>query len=644
MRRRGAGRLAGLAAALVLLALPARPAAKKILVVSGDVLVYSYDHGQAYGEKVAFEIAGYAVTASYFKLDVFVRQALAYGGVVLVKGGETIEADELYLSLESGTATVVRYGATVEETVLAAPAAPPGAAGKDVMEGKEGEGVGDRTGGAAGPGAASASAGVFDAISLDKVRKSFISFSARTISVSDGFEVQGTGVTLYLEGVESLGFKSFRLSDGIGPRRNGFSLNRVWYNKTRGLFGRASYAVERPNKISSLTQLNYEERSFLKENYGIERQVDVLTATTLTLAESLRLGLTGNFNSSSQWNVQSWLSKAWSPALTTQLDFAFNKPIGYRGEAWLGLQSQLAAGRWGNLAAQGRYELRGQAAAGLSYAVSFLNHFSLNLQSSYSRVRVGEADDFAEILTGGFNLGYGSRLFNLATDYFLNYDLAGRQVLSQPQLRLGLNPLSLYGGLLSVSLSDIALYNHFSRQGEVERSASNNTVLNLALLPLEIGARSRLSFSFALEQFLEREGRNFTTAGVVVNAVREIREGISLEAYYSLSSRRRSRGWLIEGTTSQDLSLVGRATIGDAVNSWASVSYDAKNGQFRQSFADLSFKVIRNWGFHTILNYDFFLKKLNNVDLYIVRDAGRLQFRLIWRSLSRQFLVEFLPR
>jgi hypothetical protein len=555
--------------------------------------------------------------------------------VSLVKGAETLEADELFLSLETGAATLVRYGPTIEETPLAppSPAAAPGAAAAPAPDLKEG----------AGPPTA-AQAGSFDGIGLDRIRKSFISFSAREIVVTDAFEVRGTGVTLYLEGIESVGFKSFRLSDGIGPRRNGFSLNRVWYNKTQGLIGRASYAVDKPNKVSSLTQLNYEERSFLKNNSGIDRQVDLLTSTTLTFSDSLRLGLAGNVNSSSLWNVQAWLSKTWSPALTTQLDVSFNKPIGYRGEAWFGLQSQLSAGRWGNLSAQGRYEARGQAMAGLNYAASFLNHFSLNLQSYYSKVRIGDSADFSEILTGGVNLSYGSRLFNLGTDYYLNYDLFGEQVLSQPQLRLGLNPIALYGGLLSVSLTDIALYNHMARQGEVERSASNNTVLNLGVLPLEVGGRLRLSLNLSLEQFVEREGRNFTTGGVVLNAVKQIGEGVTVEAYYSLSSRRRTRGWLIEGTTSQDLSLVARATLGDRVNSWISLSYDAKNAQLRQSFADLSFKVVRNWGLHAILNYDFFLKKLNNIDLYIVREAGRLQFRLIWRSLSRQFLVEFLPR
>ena len=613
-----------IAAGALLLAARASPAEKRLFVVQGETLVYSYDHNQIYGEKVAFEALGYKVTASYFKVDIPSRQALAYGSVTLAKDAEKLEADELVLSLEGMIGTLIRYGPTIETTPLDAGAA-----------GTEGRIEGGPT---------TAPGGVFDGINLDKIKKSFLSFSARTISLTESYEVLGEGVTLYLEGLESMGFKRFRLSDGVGPRRNGFAINRIWYNKTQGLIGRASYSIEKTNKVASLTQLNYEERSFLKENYGIERQVDLLTSTTLTFNETLRMGFTGNYNSSSQWNVQTWIGKTWSPAFSTQFDFSYNKPVGFRGEAWLGLQSQLSAGKWGNLAVQGRYELRNQAVAGLNYGASFLNHFSLNLQSYYSRVKIGDSRDFAEIFTGGLNLSYSSRLFNLGTDYFLNYDLFGGQVLSQPQLRIGLNPIVFYGGLLSVNLNNIALYSQIGREGLAERSFSDNAVLSLATQPVELFKDLRLNLNLALEQFVEREGRNFTTGGIVFNAVRTIREGISVEAYYSLSSRRRTRGWLIEGTTGQDLSLVARAMVGEAVNSWVSVSYDAKNAQLRHSFADLSFKVVRNWSLHAILNYDFFLKKLNNIDLYIVREAGRLQFRLIWRSLSRQFLVEFVPR
>ena len=92
------------------------------------------------------------------------------------------------------------------------------------------------------------------------------------------------------------------------------------------------------------------------------------------------------------------------------------------------------------------------------------------------------------------------------------------------------------------------------------------------------------------------------------------------------------------------MSAIFRVNPDDRIHAWASFSYDPKNRQWRQSFADLSFKFFRNWRFHSLLNYDFLLKKINNVDLYIIRDAGRVQLRFVWRSLSKQFLVELIPR
>ncbi|MBN2198350.1 MAG: hypothetical protein JW747_00710, partial [Candidatus Aminicenantes bacterium] len=144
--------------------------------------------------------------------------------------------------------------------------------------------------------------------------------------------------------------------------------------------------------------------------------------------------------------------------------------------------------------------------------------------------------------------------------------------------------------------------------------------------------------------FLEKEGRNFTSGGAVVNLKRRWARGVTLEGFYSLQSRRRTRGGWLEGTTSLDLSAVLRLERPEGINAWLAASYDPKNGRFKQSFADLTLGLVRGWRFHSLLQYDFSLKKLLNVDLYLIRDAGRFELRLMWRSLSRQFLVELLPK
>ena len=108
-------------------------------------------------------------------------------------------------------------------------------------------------------------------------------------------------------------------------------------------------------------------------------------------------------------------------------------------------------------------------------------------------------------------------------------------------------------------------------------------------------------------------------------------------------SRRRSKAWLIEGTTSQDVSAVVRADPGGRISGWVSFSYDPKAGEWKQSFADISIGLFKNWKFQSLLYYDFYRNKLNDIDLYLVRDAGRFDLRFIWRSISKQFLIELIP-
>jgi hypothetical protein len=100
---------------------------------------------------------------------------------------------------------------------------------------------------------------------------------------------------------------------------------------------------------------------------------------------------------------------------------------------------------------------------------------------------------------------------------------------------------------------------------------------------------------------------------------------------------------LIEGTTGQDLSVMLRINPEERLNGWVTVSYDPKTGMWTQGFADLAVGLIRNWEFQTLLNYDFERRTVANVDLYLIRHAGRLDLRLIWRSLSKQILIELIP-
>jgi len=369
-----------------------------------------------------------------------------------------------------------------------------------------------------------------------------------------------------------------------------------------------------------------------------------MSSTTINLKDDLNLGLTGNYNSSSLWNTFFWLNKNWSKKFVTQANFSYNKPINLKGEAWFGLQSTIDTGKFGNISFSGKYEIQNQILTNFSYRNTLLKKINFLLSSSYSQLKIGKSPDYSKIFSGGVNLSYSSRIFNVSTDYFLNYDLFGDQLLSQPQLRLGLNPFKFYGGLISASIYNIFIYNNLKRGGTEEDSYSNNTVLTLSTQPIFLQKGFSLNYNFSLEQFVEKEGRNFTSGGLIFNLNKSIVKGVSLQGLYSFQSRRKTKDWLIEGTTSQNLSAVLKVNPSERLNGWISFSYDPKNSQWRQSFADISVGIMRNWKLHSLVHYDFLLRKINNVDLYLIRDAGRFQLRFIWRSLSKQFLIELVPR
>ena len=592
-------------------------ASEKILMkLEGSYLAYSYDNRQIYGENVKFNFFSYEVSCQYIKIDVTSRTFYAYGNVVLKKEDEIISGDELLFDPLKNIGKLISYKEGVEVKKI-------GDEDSEIPLSKN---------------------NILDELSLSKIQKSFLYFTGQLFQINKDFEVYGFNVTLYLEGLESLGFKKFRLSGGINQRNNGFSLDRIWYTKTQGLISRASYFYKKENKINSLTQLNYEEHSVLKDYPGgLKRQVDVMSSTTVNFNKNLNLGLTGNYNSSNLWNARVWLNKKWGNKVNTQVDVLYNKPINLKGETWLGFQSIINANKLGNISFAGKYEIQNQVLSSFSYRNTFLKRINFLLSSSYSKVKIGQSGDYSEILSGGVNLSYSSRIFNLSTDYYLNYDLFGDQLLSQPQLRLGLNPFQFYGGLLSLSIYNVFIYNDL--RGEIhDYNYSNNTIFNLSTKPIFVQKSFSVNFNIALEQFVEKEDRNFTSGGFIINVKKGILKGVSLEGFYNIQSRRKTKSWLIEGTTSQDLSTVLKVNPSKSLNAWLSFSFDPKKSQWRQSFANLSLELFRNWKFNSLLNYDFILKKINNVDLYIIRDAGQFQLRFIWRSLSKQFVVELVPR
>jgi len=590
-------------------------AEKSVFSLKGSFLAYSYDHNQIYGENVEWVYEKCEGKARYIKIDLPSRAFYAYGNVVLKSGQEIVEADELSFNPFEKKATLVRYDQAVE-----------------VIEFEAWE-----------KGEPPLKIDSLEELTLSRIQKSLIYFTGPQIEVMEDYAVYGYEMTLYVEGLESVGFTKLRMSEGLKYKKEGISFDRIWYTKSQGIIARLRHSYELENKIVSLSRLHYEERSVLKNYQGEERQIDFTSTTAVRLKNDFAFGISGNYNSAGLWDSQVSLNKNWKDKLSLAFQFSYYRPPYAKGEGWFGTTSRIKAGKSGFFQVGGKFGLNNQVLADISYSLQPSNNLSFFFSSSYAQVRYGFGQDYSKIWSGQTRLTYSSPIFNLSSDYYLNYDLFGNQLLCQPRLRFEFNPVTFYNGILVATLYNQFIFNRYKFEDLQTHSYSNNTALNLRTEVIPLWKGFSLNLNAVVEQFLEKERRNFTSLGLIFEARQNLTKGFSVQGYFSAQSRRKTENWLIEGTTSQDISTVFVLNPAGKLNAWWSFSYDPKHGKWKQSFADLTIGIIKNWSLHSLFHYDFFLKKINNVDMYLIRQAGRFQIRFIWRSLSKQFLVELVP-
>ena len=591
-------------------------AEKPLLKLKGSYFAYSYDLNQVYGENVEFEFLGYRVSGRSIIINIPSRSFCVYGQVVLANDQERATGDEFWFSPKEPAGVLLIYG----DTVLT------------------------KEYGKAGETPISSLIKELNDVTLPRIQKSMFYLTAKAVDITISYEVYGYQVRLFVEGIESLGFKKLNLTSGLSRRYAGVTVNKIWFNRTQGLITSLSHSYEKPNRVNTHSQVYYEEHTLAKNYVGLKRQFDIMTNLNANFAKNLNIAVNGNYNSSNLWNMNANLNKKWSEAASTRFDMAYNKPVGYKGEAWLGFQTGFRMKKMGEVMASGKYGSGDQLLGNMSYSNIFLKSISLLMTSTYSKMGTFGAGAQAKIWSNNITASFSSKVFNLATDYFLNRDLVGHQNLSQPRLTLSFNQFDFYGGLLSFRLMNIFILNESRSPDSRNKSFSNNLSFSLGAKPIYIQKSLTLNLNLTLEQFLEMSRRNFTSGGVIVTAVKELAKGVTLEGFYSVQSRRKTQGWFIEGTTSQDLSMVFRVSKPTGPSGWLSVSYDPKRNEWRTLFAEMSIKFSQAWRFHSLACYDFYFKRINNIDLFLVREAGRFQLRFVWRSLSKQLVIELTPK
>ncbi len=597
--------------------------ARGLLEIKGDYLLYSYDFNYIYGQgNIRIKCNEWTIQAEAVEIDVSGRVAVASRNCLLEAGRQKYAADVLEIDLESLSLRCTRFRERIFSWTL--------------------------------PGQKKAAAGINAAakkiVSRDPeaLKKSLVYFLNRRIVITGIYRVFGYETTAFIEGVQSLSFKKFKLDQGSDSAEvQGAYLDKIWYYASQGLVVNSHLLLEKPVRNGTARTYN-----MLDIKYDILGRIDVGPAfkvnfnslNSLNLGRKSEASLNVNFLTDNLFNTRLGFKTKWTPWLASEWAAEYSRTPAKKEELWLRLGSSLQSRVLGNLALNLSYEKEKQYVAEVSLQNQVLKNINFSLQHSRSRLLYA-ADAYNRLLSSSFSLAYTHRLFNLAADYSFHKDLLLNQSQGTPRFTLNVSPIRLYHNLLQVNLNSTFMVSQLNLAGKRDNQSRANLALSLQSEKIQLGRGPVFDFSLAAEQLLDEDPLNkFTSLGYVFKCSQNIGGFAGLDFLYNYHTRRRTEKWLIQGSSSQDWSAIMRLKESPRrVNGWVSLSYDTKTGNFTSSYLDCIVTLVKNWEFQTQMNYDFLFKQFH-YDFYLIRRAGRIMVRASYRSLSRQFMLEVLPQ
>jgi hypothetical protein len=597
------------------------PAREHLLEIKGDYLLYSYDFNYLFGQgNILIRSKKWTVQAGVVEVDVAGRVALASRGCQVESEKKKYDADTVVIDLENLDLRLSSF----RENIRSWPLLP-----------------------APGATAASAPGKALSRRDPEVLKKSLVYFLNHRIVITPSYRVYGYESTAFIEGVQSLSFKSFKLDEGAGETNvQGAGVDRIWFYPSQGLVINGHMAYEKPLKAGAV-----------KTGNSLDLKYDVLNSTgvpprgkiyfnstsSLDLGKVNRLGLNANYITGNMLNASLTLRNQWSPSWNSEWAAEYSLTSTRQEALWLRLRSSLQNKVLGNLSLNLGYEKQKQYQADFSLQNQALKNITVSLQRSRSRLFLG-GDSYDRLDSSALSLSYSNRLFNMVADYSFHRSLLQDQSQGTPRFSLNATPFRLYHGLLMVNFSTTFLVNQLNLAGRSSQDRQANMALSLQSETVRLGSGPAFTFSLAAEQLLEEQRIDrFTSLGCVLRCSQDIAGFAELDFLYNYHTRRQTEAWFVQGSTSQDWSAVLRLKEGARrVQGWLSLSYDTKSGNFTSGYLDCAVTLVKNWQFQTQMNYDFLFKNFN-YDFYLIRHAGRIMLRASYRSLSRRFLLEVVP-
>ncbi len=594
--------------------------ARELLDIKGDYLLYSYDYNYVYGQgNVLIKAKDFTIQAASVEIDMANRLARLSRNCRVQAGKENYTADILEIDLNDLSMRLTTYKDSILSWTL--PAQKGTTAGKDAVARKM---VGR---------------------DFELLKKSLVYFLNGRIVITGNYRLYGYQCMVFIEGIQSLAFKKFKLDKGIGETSDqGFGLEKIWLYPSQGVVINSRLLLEkavRNGSLKSVSKLDliYDIFSAKDEVIGSRGKINFNSLNSLPLGKKSGLYLNANFLSDNMLNASLDLKTQWTPQFSSDLMAEYSLTAARREELWLRLRSAWNSKLPGNLSLNLAYEKEKQYVLEMALRNQAVKNFVLSAQLSRSRLLYGESQ-YNDLSNSAFSLAYTNKLFNLAADYSFHKDLLLEQSQGSPQFRLNISPFTLYNGLLRANFFSSFIVNQLNNKGHRDDFSKVNMGLSLQSEKIQLGSGPELSFSMAAEQLLDQDPQNnFTSLGTIFTCGQSLSDFADFNFLFNYQTRRKTEKWFIQGTTSQDWSAVLKLKEKtNRVQGWISLSYDTKSGRLTSGLLDCSVAIIKNWHLQTQMNYDFVFKNFS-YDLYLIRRAGRIMIRGSYRSLSKQFLL-----
>lgn len=330
--------------------------------------------------------------------------------------------------------------------------------------------------------------------------------------------------------------------------------------------------------------------------------------------------------------------------LKTSFTVDYQDPHVKNDELWFNALMDFQLKKLGTANIQFNYEKQAQYNGNFSYRLQSIKNVQLAFGYAISRL-LSQETSINKRSTTNFSLSYSTKIFKIDSHYTLHKDLIADASQSNPQFVLQFTPFHLYRGLLRFNVTSSLNLNYLESSGTENFTYTANSAMDITTETLNLSPSTELEASIRTEQFYGDDAlQNTTSAGLVFKGRQHFGDFAFIDILYKYQTRRNTEAWFIQGSTSQDVTALLRLkekSEDDDISLWTSLTYNPKIGKFSTGYLDFQLKVIKKWYIQSLLNYDFEFQRFS-YDIYLKRKAGRILFRVTYRSLSRRFQLEVL--